>query len=65
MKKKIISLDKTRKMLEELRKHSDLKQFQKENSKNFCKKNGITEGQLGFLLAVIGAERAKEKNVLI
>jgi hypothetical protein len=50
-------------ILEDLRQHEDLRKFQEEDGKKFCKKHKITSGQLNFLLSVVAAERIKEKGI--
>ena len=51
--------------LEELHKVEDLKKFQAgKEGEEFCKKHGITSGNLNFLLSVVAAERIKKNNIL-
>ena len=53
------------KVLEEIRKHEDLRKFQKEESEKFCEKYNISGGQFNFLLSVIAAERLQKMGVKI
>lgn len=51
-------------LMEEIRTYEDLEVFQKEKSKEICKKYFITESQLNFLISAVASERIKENKTL-
>jgi hypothetical protein len=52
------------KVLNKIRTHEDLVKFRKEEREKFCKKHDILSGQFDFLLAIVAAERIKDKNII-
>ncbi len=56
------SLSQISAMLSDLRSFKDLRKFKNEMFDMFCTQHGLRGGQLNFLLAVVGAERAKENG---
>jgi hypothetical protein len=59
---KPIPIEKVDKMIQLVRDHTDLNRFRDVKGKEFCKKHGITGGQLNFLVAVVAAERFAKAN---
>jgi hypothetical protein len=59
---KIISYEKVNKLMAELRKEPDIKNFREEKGQAFCKKYGIDGKQLNFMMAVVAVERMRQGN---
>lgn len=53
-----ITLKEVEEILEEIRKHEDLKKYQEERRKEICEKYGIEQSQFNFLVTVVATERS-------
>ena len=59
-----MTFEETNEILDEIREYDDLIKFQREKTADICKRYGIKQSQLGFLISVIAAERIKKKKIL-
>lgn len=57
-----ITINDVKKILNQIRKFDDLRDFQSKKAKQYCDKYGIKPSQLNFLVSVIAVERSKSNG---